>query len=124
LPLVDVADRLTRDDLIPKGVRPYFRDVADHAQRAADRIADQLELLTTTLNANLALIAVAQNDQMKRLAAWAAIIAVPTMVAGIYGMNFHNMPELSWAWGYPAALSIMAGACLALFALFKRSGWL
>jgi len=123
-PLVDMADRLMKDDLIPTDARPYFRDVYDHALRTTDQIDDLLELLATALNANLALIAVAQNEQMKRLAAWAAIIAVPTMVAGIYGMNFKHMPELSWIWGYPGALAIMAVACLGLFTLFKRSGWL
>src|SRR5262249_32266090 len=114
-PLVDIAERLMRDDLIPATARPYFRDVMDHAVRTTDQIDDLLELVATALSANLALIAVAQNDQMKRLAAWAAIIAVPTMLAGIYGMNFHHMPELDWAWGYPAALAVMGGACVALF---------
>jgi len=125
-PLVEMCHRLMRgpDDLIPESARPYFRDIYDHALRVNELIDNLLELLTTALNANLALIAVAQNEQMKRLAAWAAIIAVPTMVAGIYGMNFQHMPELSWLWGYPAALGVMAGSCGILFALFKRSGWL
>lgn len=125
-PLVDMSGQLARfaDDLVPEPVRVYFRDVYDHALRCNEMIDTLRELLGAALDANLSLIAVAQNEQMKRLAAWAAIIAVPTAVAGIYGMNFEHMPELSWAYGYPAAIGVMAGACLTLFALFKRSGWL
>ena len=82
------------------------------------------ELLTTALEANLSLISVAQNEATKRLAAWAAIIAVPTAVAGIYGMNFRHMPELSWQYGYPFSLVVMVGACAGLYFGFKRTGWL
>jgi magnesium transporter len=81
-------------------------------------------MLSAALEANLSLISVSQNDDTKRLAAWAAIIAVPTAIAGIYGMNFERMPELGWTYGYPAALGIMALACMGLFAGFKKSGWL
>ena len=125
-PLIDVCNRLVRFDnpLIPEDTRPYFRDVYDHVIRINERIDTTRELLTTALEANLAFISVAQNADTRRLAAWAAIIAVPTMVAGIYGMNFTYMPELQWAWGYPASLGVMALACGALFAGFKRSGWL
>jgi magnesium transporter len=84
----------------------------------------QRELLTTALEANLSLISIAQNEHMKRLAAWAAIIAIPTMVAGIYGMNFSHMPELRWAYGYPLALGLMVVACVGLFFGFRRAGWL
>lgn len=125
-PLVDVSSQLARfpDELVPEPVRLYFRDVYDHALRSNEMIDTLRELLSAALDANLSLIAVAQNEQMKRLAAWAAIIAVPTMVAGIYGMNFQHMPELSWTWGYPAALATMAGSCAVLYGMFKRSGWL
>lgn len=125
-PLVDMSGRLARfpDALIPEAARPYFRDVYDHSLRSNEMIDTLRELLSAALDANLSLIAVAQNEQMKRLAAWAAIIAVPTMVAGIYGMNFQHMPELAWAWGYPAAIAAMAGSCALLYGLFKRSGWL
>jgi magnesium transporter len=82
------------------------------------------ELLTTALEANLSLISVSQTEHTKRLAAWAAIIAVPTMIAGVYGMNFDRMPELHWEYGYPAVMAIMLAACAALFAGFRRSGWL
>jgi magnesium transporter len=125
-PLIDVCNRLMRFDsaLIPEDTRPYFRDVYDHVVRINDMVDNTRELLTTALEANLSLISVSQNEDTKRLAAWAAIIAVPTMVAGIYGMNFRHMPELSWAAGYPLSLGVMALACMGLFFGFKRSGWL
>ena len=102
-PLVDVCNRLMRFDisLIPDDTRPYFRDVYDHVVRINEMIDNLRELLTTALEANLSLISVSQNEDTKRLAAWAAIIAVPTMIAGVYGMNFDNMPELHWQFGYP-----------------------
>jgi magnesium transporter len=84
----------------------------------------QRELLSTALEAHLSLMSAAQNEQMKRVTAWAAIIAVPTMIAGIYGMNFNNMPELRWRYGYEIVLAGMALACALLFRAFKRSGWL
>ncbi|MGH7389959.1 MAG: magnesium/cobalt transporter CorA [Candidatus Rokuibacteriota bacterium] len=125
-PLVDVCNRLMRFDLelIPEDTRLYFRDVYDHVIRINEMVDTLRELLTTALEANLSLIAVSQNEAMKRLAGWAAIIAVPTMVAGIYGMNFELMPELSWRWGYPMAMAVMAGACGFLYYKFKRAGWL
>ena len=125
-PLVDVCNRLMRFDisLIPEDTRPYFRDVYDHVLRVNEAIDNLRELLTTALEANLSLISVAQNEHSKRLAAWAAIIAVPTMIAGIYGMNFDKMPELHWHLGYPMVMVLMVGACATLFVGFKRSGWL
>ncbi len=125
-PLVDVCNRLMRFDnsLIPDDTRPYFRDVYDHVVRINEMIDNLRELLTTALEANLSLISVSQNEDTKRLAAWAAIIAVPTMIAGVYGMNFDNMPELQWKYGYPLSMAIMLGACAALFVGFRRSGWL
>jgi magnesium transporter len=124
-PLVDVCNRLMRFDLalIPEDTRPYFRDVYDHVIRINEMVDIQRELLTTALEANLSLIAVAQNDVMKRLAGWAAIIAVPTMIAGVYGMNFEFMPELRWPLGYPLVLGMMLGACGLLYVYLKRSGW-
>jgi magnesium transporter len=125
-PLVEVCNRLMRFDLpnIPEGARPYFRDVYDHIMRLNESIDTQRELLTTALEAHLSLMSVAQNEQMKRVTAWAAMIAVPTMIAGIYGMNFAHMPELDWTYGYYLALGAMAGACTALYLAFRRSGWL
>jgi magnesium transporter len=82
------------------------------------------DLLTSILSANLTSVTVRQNEDMRKISAWIAIAAVPTMMAGIYGMNFEHMPELGWAAGYPFALGLMATACLALYRFFRRSGWL
>jgi len=125
-PLVDVCNRLVRFDLplIPEDTRPYFRDVYDHAIRINEHVDTLRELLTGALEAHLSLTAVAQNDAMKKLAGWAAIIGVPTMVAGIYGMNFKFMPELEWRYSYPAVMAGMAALCVYLYYRFKRSGWL
>jgi magnesium transporter len=125
-PLVDIANRLMRSegDLIPQETRVYFRDVYDHAVRINEMVDSQRELLTAALEANLSLIAVSQNEDTKRLAAWAAIIAVPTMIAGIYGMNFRHMPELDAWYGYPVALVLMFAACAFLHSRFRRAGWL
>ena len=125
-PLVDVCNRLMRFDLpfIPDDTKPYFRDVYDHVMRLNEAIDAQRELLTTALEAHLSLMTVAQNEHMKRITAWAAMIAVPTMIAGIYGMNFNNMPELSWDYGYFVSLAVMALSCVALYVGFRRSGWL
>jgi magnesium transporter len=125
-PLAEVSNRLMRFDLphIPDDTRPYFRDVYDHVLRLNETIDMQRELLSTALEAHLSLMSVAQNEHMKRITAWAAMIAVPTMIAGVYGMNFANMPELHWTYGYYAALAIMAVASIGLFAGFRRSGWL
>jgi magnesium transporter len=125
-PLVDICNRLVRFDieLIPEEVRPYIRDVYDHSVRINESVDMLRELLTSALEANLSLIAVAQNESMKKLAAWAAIIAVPTMIAGIYGMNFEHMPELHWSLGYPVVMGMMVGVCGGLYLHFKRSGWL
>jgi len=139
-PLVDVCNRLMRFDvnLIPAETRPYFRDVYDHVIRVNEMIDNLRELLSTAFEVNLSFLSVAINEEMKqlalssaqenrqqrRLAAWAAIIAVPTMIAGIYGMNFADMPELSWQYGYPAILTGMAAICTALYIGFRRSGWL
>ena len=125
-PLVDICNRLMRFDLalIPEDTRPYFRDVYDHVIRVNEMVDALRELLTTALEANLSLIAVSQNEAMKKLAAWAAIIAVPTMIAGIYGMNFQFMPELGWRFGYPLVMAVTFGLCGALYFGFKRSGWL
>jgi magnesium transporter len=125
-PLVDVCNRLMRFDLalVPEDTKPYFRDVYDHAVRINEMVDTLRELLATALDANLSIIAVSQNKDTKRLAAWAAIIAAPTAIAGIYGMNFQFMPELGWRYGYEVTLGAMAVLCVALWLGFKRSGWL
>ncbi|HYY15815.1 MAG TPA: magnesium/cobalt transporter CorA [Gammaproteobacteria bacterium] len=124
-PLVDMCNRLIRFDLelIPEDTRPYFRDVYDHVIRINEIVDTQRELLTTAFEANLSLTAGAQNEVMKRLAGWAAIIAVPTMIAGVFGMNFEFIPELKWHLGYPLVVGLMLGACGFLYFHFKRSGW-
>jgi magnesium transporter len=125
-PLVDMCNRLMRFDieLIPEDTHPYFRDVYDHAIRINERIDILRELLTTALEANLSLIAVGQNEAMRKLTAWAAIVAVPTMVGGIYGMNFKFMPELDWPFGYPTVLTVTVAICALLFFRFRRAGWI
>jgi magnesium transporter len=125
-PLVDVCNRLVRFDtaLVPEDVRPYFRDVYDHVLRINETIDNLRELLTTALEANLSLIAVRQNEVMKRLAAGAAILAVPTAIAGIYGMNFQFMPELHWRYGYAFAMGVIASTCGFLYWRFRKAGWL
>jgi magnesium transporter len=126
LPLVDVCNRLMKFDveMVPADTHPYFRDIHDHLLRLNEMIDSLRELLGTALEANASLISEQHTVQTKRLAAWAAIIAVPTMVAGIYGMNFQDMPELRWSFGYPVTLGLMVTACVGLYVGFRRSGWL
>jgi magnesium transporter len=125
-PLIDVCNRLMRFDLelIHEDSRPYFRDVYDHVIRLNEMVDITRELLASGLEANLSLISIAQNEVMKKLGAWVAIIAVPTMVAGIYGMNFDLMPELRSPLGYPLVLAGMLVICSFLYFYFKRSKWL
>src|SRR5262249_12659762 len=110
--------------LINEDTRLYIRDVYDHVIRVNETIDNLRELLTSALEANFSLISMRQNEIMKTLGAWAAILAVPTMIAGVYGMNFHWMPELDWSLGYPMALGVMGTACAGLYYRFKRLGWL
>jgi magnesium transporter len=114
----------TRSPLPDHEVRLLLRDVADHLLRVIDHVESYDRLLTDILSAHLAQISVQQNNDMRKISAWVAIAAVPTMVAGIYGMNFDNMPELRWHYGYFAVLALMAVACAGLYRAFKRSGWL
>jgi magnesium transporter len=125
-PLNEPLDRLERLDfpLIPKELRPYFRDVRDHVIRYVREVDAFRELLTSILAANLTQASVRQNEDVRRISAWAAIVAVPTLITGIYGMNFEHMPELDWTFGYPLTLAVMALVCIALYRNFKRAGWL
>lgn len=125
-PLIDVCNRLMRFDfkLIDDEARPYFRDVYDHTIRINEMVDNARELLATALEANLSLISISQNEVSRKFASWAAIIGVPTMIAGIYGMNFTFMPELNWKFGYPLIVGVTFGICLSLYIKFKRSGWL
>ncbi len=103
---------------------PYFRDVADHLARVAD-VSESLDaLLSTAFDVHLAQISIQQNDDMRKISAGAALVVVPTLVAGIYGMNFEHMPELQWRFGYAWAVLLMLGAALVLWVFFKRSKWL
>ena len=125
-PLVEPVDRLAGGsyELIHPEVRAYFRDVNDHLIRVSETLEGYRELLTAVLQANLAQVTVRQNDDVRKISAIVAILAVPTMLAGIYGMNFEHMPELEWTFGYPLVVGVMAVICLSLFRYFKRSGWL
>jgi magnesium transporter len=109
---------------IPKELHEYFRDVEDHLRRVTTRIESFRQLLDSALEANLTQVSMRQNEDMRKISAWVAIAAVPTMLAGIYGMNFKHMPELRWSFGYPLALAVMLSICLYLYWRFKRSGWL
>ncbi len=109
---------------IDEHLRRYFRDVADHARRVDEQVTSQRELLTSVLEANLALVSVRQNEVVKQISSYAAIIAVPTFIASVYGMNFEHMPELHQRWGYPIALLVMAASVAALIWFFKRIRWI
>ncbi|WP_432096526.1 magnesium/cobalt transporter CorA [Streptomyces sp. bgisy100] len=104
--------------------QPFFRDVSDHLTRANEYVEGFDRLLSDILGAHLAQMGVRQNNDMRKISAWAAMAAVPTMIAGVYGMNFEYMPELKSVWGYPAVLAVMAGAVVWLYRTFKRRGWL
>jgi magnesium transporter len=121
-PLRTLADGTV--PLVHARTRRYFRDVAGHLEAVTGQIAHFDELLSSILQANLTQVTVTQNEDMRRISAWVAIAAVPTAIAGIYGMNFEHMPELQQVWGYPAVLALMAIVCLSLYRAFKRNGWL
>jgi magnesium transporter len=122
LPLRELAERPQR--LVHPEIREYFRDVDDHLARVREQIGSYDEVLTTILQAGLARLSIAENEDMRKISAWVAIAAVPTMIAGIYGMNFEHMPELRSEWGYPAVWLVMATICGALYRGFRRNGWL
>lgn len=126
-PLGDVTEQLAADPPPPQvapSLQPYLRDVHDHVVRSRDRLGLLAELLDSALSTNAAQIGLRQNEDMRRISAWVGIVAVPTMIAGIYGMNFENMPELESRYGYYVVLGVMVLAALTLHRLFKRSGWL
>ncbi|MFJ9036448.1 magnesium and cobalt transport protein CorA [Streptomyces sp. NPDC102406] len=121
-PILELAGRPF--PVVPPEIQAYFRDVSDHLMRAAEQIAAFDELLNSILQAHLAQVTVAQNEDMRKITAWAAIVAVPTMGCGIYGMNFDHMPELHWRFGYPLMVSVIAVICVGVYRGFKRNGWL
>ncbi|MHC3003007.1 magnesium and cobalt transport protein CorA [Gordonia metallireducens] len=110
--------------LVPKEVRRHLRDVADHLTTVIERVLEYDELLNSMLQAGAAKVGIQQTTDMRKISAWVAIAAVPTMVAGIYGMNFDHMPELHQPWGYPLVLGVLVATCVALFVVFRRSHWL
>ncbi|WP_328479850.1 magnesium and cobalt transport protein CorA [Streptomyces sp. NBC_00377] len=110
--------------LVDPDIQKYFRDVADHLARVQEQVVGFDELLNSILQANLAQASVAQNEDMRKITSWAAIIAVPTMVCGVYGMNFDYMPELHWKFGYPVVMSAMVALCVGIHRTLKRNGWL
>jgi magnesium transporter len=125
-PLPEICQRLMRYDMamIDRNTHPYFRDVFDHSTILLDRIETLREMLKAVVESKMLMSAMKQNAVMRQLAAWAAMLAVPTAVAGIYGMNFSHMPELGWRYGYFGVLGFIAVICVLLFWRFKKSGWL
>jgi magnesium transporter len=125
-PLVEPIDRLAKGhyEHVHPEVRAYFRDVNDHLMRVHEQLESYRDLLTSILGANLAQVTVQQNSDVRRISAIVAIVAVPTAIAGIYGMNFEHMPELGWTFGYPLVLGVMVTICAFLYRFFRRAGWL
>jgi magnesium transporter len=125
-PLIDICNRIMRFDTkrVPEDTRPYFRDVYDHALRINEMLDNTRDLVTAALEANFSLTSISQSEVSKKFAGWAAIIGVPTMIAGIYGMNFEAMPELRWTYAYPVVLVVTFILCAVMYMFFKRSGWL
>lgn len=125
-PMVAIAHELVRESVpgIPEEMQPFFRDLGDHVLRVADAADSNDQLLMTLLMAATSRQDLQQNADMRRISAYVAIAAVPTMIAGIYGMNFDFMPELHWRYGYLVVVTMMLGACLVMYRAFKRSGWL
>jgi magnesium transporter len=124
--LQNPVDSIVEGELVelPDKLERFMRDVANHLQRVGEQVAGQRDILSGILEANLALISVRQNDTVQKISAWAAIIAIPTFFASIWGMNFTHMPELHETWGYPFALALMVAAVIVLYGFFKRIQWL
>jgi magnesium transporter len=125
-PLEEALDALHQGkfEVIHEDIREYFRDVHDHVLKVVERTETFSDLLTSILSANLTSVTVRQNEDMRKISAFVAMAAVPTMVAGIYGMNFEHMPELGWVAGYPLVLGVMGLVCALMYGFFRRSGWL
>jgi magnesium transporter len=125
-PLAEALEELCSGNLpvIPRELHEYFRDVEDHLRRVSARIENFRQLLDRALEANLTQVSVRQNEDMRKISAWVAIGVVPTMIAGIYGMNFKHMPELGWSFGYPLVVGLILTICAFLYWRFKRAGWL
>jgi magnesium transporter len=126
MPLMDAIGRLAggRVPALVEGTQDYFRDVHDHLLRIAGRLDTVRDTIATAIQVNLAMVSIDESEVNKRLAAWAAIFAVFTAFAGVWGMNFKYMPELEWKWGYPMALAVMVAVCYYLYRKFRKAGWL
>jgi len=124
-PLAEPLEQLSGGTMLASpDAAPYFRDVHDHVMRVRDNLNSLDDLLQTALSANVAQVGMRQNEDMRKISAWVAIIALPTMIAGIYGMNFEHMPELEWTFGYPLVVGVMIVSCFLLYRNFKRRDWL
>lgn len=123
MPLREPVSRFATATM-PEEARPYFRDISDHLSRVSESIDSTDKLLDNALNAHLAQLTIQQNNDMRRLTAGATLFAIPTAIAGIYGMNFLHMPELQWKYGYPIVIGITAIICLFTYQRFRKSGWL
>jgi magnesium transporter len=125
-PLIEVVQKLYggRVPQVCQGVQDYFRDVNDHLLRVSQQLDGLRDMVITAMSVNLAMINMSTGEVTKRLASYAALVAVPTLIAGIYGMNFKHMPELQEIWGYPAALGLMVGIDAFLWTRFRKAGWL
>lgn len=125
VPVADICGELVRlhEDLIPRELRAYFRDIQDHVSRLVGMLDGMREMLTTAMQVNFAMVANNQNDVVKRLAGWGAILAIPTVIFSLYGMNFEWMPELKWKLGYPMAVAITVLGCAYVHRRLRRAGW-
>lgn len=125
-PILDITDGLMRfhEDLVPKDLRVYYRDIHDHVIRVIATTDEIREMLTAAMQVNLAFVSVEQNEAVKKMAGWGAVLAIPTVVFSLYGMNFKQMPELDWSFGYPLVLGLTVAAGVWLYRRLKHFGWL
>jgi magnesium transporter len=125
-PLIEVVHKLYggRVPQVCAGVQEYFRDISDHLLRVSTQLDGLRDMVVTAMSVNLSMITLREGEVTKRLASYAALVAVPTMIAGVYGMNFENMPELKWTYGYPIAVAIMVVIDVFLYTRFRKTGWL
>jgi len=126
LPVQEICSQLIRfhDNLVPKDLRAYFRDVEDHVNRIVALLDAISEMLTTAIQVNLAIVTVGQGEVVKRLAGWGAILAIPTVVFSLYGMNFEFMPELKWHYAYPTVVATTVAGCCVLYRRLRRAEWI
>lgn len=126
VPLIGICTQLMRfhEDIVPKDSRVYYRDILDHVSRVAQAADRMREMINAAMQVSLARVAIHQNEVVKRLAGWGAILAIPTMVFSWYGMNFEYMPELKRPWAYPLVMAAIGIGCIVLYRRLKRAGWL